>query len=241
VLVIVETDMKRQAFIPATFLALALAGVASTTLAPLAASSARPAPGPGEPTLAEVRAATERFRDVKVALAEGYIRDPGDMCETAEMMGRPASQGAMGIHFFRPDLLGITGPPSPRVDGTGTHTDFRQPSILIYEPQKDGSLALVAVENLVFARAWRESGQSAPPTFHGVAYDSMVDDPNTAIDEAHMFEPHFDRHVWIYRDNPNGVFAQFNPMVTCAHHQTPKAHPHPAPSAQSSQASHVSH
>jgi len=30
-------------------------------------------PGPGEPTLAEVRAATERFRDLKVALAEGYI------------------------------------------------------------------------------------------------------------------------------------------------------------------------
>jgi hypothetical protein len=225
----VETDMKRQAFIPAAFLALALGGVASTTLASVTGASARSVPGPGEPTLAEVRAATERFRDVKIALAEGYIRDPGDMCDTAEMMGRPASQGAMGIHFFRPDLLGITRPPSPRVDGTGTHTDFRQPSILIYEPQKDGSLALVAVENLVFARAWRESGHSAPPAFHGVAYDSMVDDPRTAIDEAHMFEPHFDRHVWIYRDNPNGVFAQFNPMVTCEHHQTPKTHPHQTP------------
>ncbi len=72
-------------------------------------------PGPGEPTLAEVRRLTERFRDVNVALAEGYIRDPFDMCETAEMMGRPAALGAMGIHFFRPDLLGITRPPSPRV------------------------------------------------------------------------------------------------------------------------------
>src|SRR5687767_9702270 len=30
----------------------------------------------GEPSLAEVRKATERFQDVKVALAEGYIRDP---------------------------------------------------------------------------------------------------------------------------------------------------------------------
>ena len=38
-------------------------------------------PGSGEPTLAEVRAATERFQDVKVALAEGYIRDPADMCD----------------------------------------------------------------------------------------------------------------------------------------------------------------
>jgi hypothetical protein len=183
-----------------------------------------PAPGPGEPTLAEVRRATERFRDVDVALAEGYIRDPTNMCETAEMMGRPAALGAMGIHFFRPDMLGITGPPSPRVSGTGTHTDFRKPSILIYEPQADGSLELVAVENLVFAEAWRRSGNAERPTFHGVPYDAMADDPSTAIDEAHMFEPHFDRHVWIYRENPNGVFAPLNPAVSCAHHRETTTH-----------------
>ena len=64
-------------------------------------------PAPGEPTLEEVRAATERFRDIEVALAEGYIRDPFELCDTAEMMGRPASLGAMGIHYFRPELLGI--------------------------------------------------------------------------------------------------------------------------------------
>ena len=40
---------------------------------------------------------------------------------------------------------------------------------------------------------------------------------NTPADEAHMFEPHYDRHVWLYRDNPNGVFAQFNPKVSCEH------------------------
>jgi hypothetical protein len=181
-------------------------------------------PGPGEPTLAEVRSATERFRDVNVALAEGFIRDPGNMCETAEMMGKPASLGAMGVHYFRPDLLGITAPPSPRVNGNGTHTDFRKPSILIYEPQADGSLELVAVENLVFADAWRASGRSTPPTFHGVPYDTMRDDPTTATDEAHMFEPHFDRHVWLYRENPNGIFAPLNPAVTCAHHRTSQAH-----------------
>ena len=179
---------------------------------------------PAEPSLAEVRAATERFRDVNVALAEGYVRDPLDLCDTADMMGRPAELGAMGIHFFRPDLLGITAPPNPRVDGTGTHTDFLKPSILIYEPQADGSLGLVAVENLVFARAWKAAGHDAPPSFHGVTYDTMVDDPATQVDEAHMFEPHYDRHVWIYRDNPNGVFAPFNPAVTCEHHQNSGAH-----------------
>jgi hypothetical protein len=179
-----------------------------------------------EPTLAEVRQATERFQDVKVALAEGYIRDPNDMCETAEMMGRPAALGAMGIHYFRPDLLGITAPPAPRVNGNGTHTDFRKPSILIYEPHADGSLELVAVENLVFADAWRAAGHTEPPSFRGVPYDSMADDPTTPVDEAHMFAPHFDRHVWIYRENPNGVFTPLNPAVSCASHRVTNAHKH---------------
>src|SRR3569832_371605 len=77
-----------------------------------------------DPSVKEVRAATERFRDVKVALAEGYVRDPGNMCDAAEMMGKPKELGVMGVHYFRPDLLGITGPPNPRVSGTGTHTIF---------------------------------------------------------------------------------------------------------------------
>ena len=186
----------------------------------------RGTPAAGEPTLAEIRAATERFHDVKVALAEGYIRDPANMCETPEMMGKPAALGGMGIHYFRPDLLGITAPPNPRVNGSGTYTDFRNPAILIYEPQSDGSLQLIAVENLVFAKAWKEAGNDAPPTFHGVAYDHMVDDPATSLDEAHNFEPHYDRHVWVHRPNPNGVFAPFNPAVTCKYHKDTNGHQH---------------
>jgi hypothetical protein len=180
-------------------------------------SAVADSPGPGEPTLAEVRAATEKYQDVNVALAEGFIRDPSDMCETADMMGRPVSAGAMGVHYFRPDLLGITVT-APRVDGNGTHTNFLAPSILIYEPQADGSMQLVAVENLVFQASWAAAGHASPPTFHGVAFDNMKDDPATATDEAHSFEPHFDRHVWIYRENPNGMFEPFNPAVSCAHH-----------------------
>lgn len=208
-----------------TLLALLISGIASSTANAAPTGAPSPGrPGPGEPTLAEVRAATERFQDVRVALAEGYIRDPFDLCDTAEMMGRPASLGAMGVHYFRPDLVGVTAPPSPREDGVGVHTDFRQPAILIYEPQADGSAKLVAVENLVFAASWKASGHSAPPTFHGVPYDSMADDPATPIDEAHMFQPHFDRHVWIYRDNPNGVFEPFNPAVSCQYHKGSMTH-----------------
>src|SRR5688572_19049521 len=132
---------------------------AGLILAAFAATAAAAAgPGPNEPSLADVRKATERFRDVRVALAEGYIRDPSNMCETAEMMGKPAALGAMGVHYFRPDLLGIKAPPNPRVDGDGVHTDFRRPAVLIYEPKADGSLELVAVENLVFQAAWHGSG-----------------------------------------------------------------------------------
>ena len=78
----------------------------------------------------------------------------------------------------------------------------------------------------MFAAAWKSAGNTAPPTFHGVKWDTMADDPKTTIDEAHMFEPHFDRHVWLYRENPNGVFAQFNPKVTCKHHPQTATHKH---------------
>jgi hypothetical protein len=197
--------------------------------AALAAAAAAPAPAAGEPTLEEVRAATERFQDVKVALAEGYV-DAGAPCETAAHMGMSKELGGMGIHLFRPDLLGIAGPPNPRVSGNGLHTDFRKPSILIYEPRADGTLELVAVENLVFEKAWKEAGNNAPPTFHGLAWDYMADDPKTAADEAHMFEPHYDRHVWLYKTNPKGVFTPFNPAVTCEHPKG-KQVAHAAPAA----------
>ena len=183
--------------------------------AALALSASAPAPGAGEPDLDAIRTAAERFQDVNVAIAEGYMPPPGSPCETAEGMGHGAGQGSMGIHYFRPDLLGITAPPNPRVSGSGTHPDFSKPAILIYEPQADGSLQLVAVENLVFEDAWRAAGHDGPPTFHGRPYEHMVDDPATPMDEAHMFAPHYDRHVWVFRDNPSGVFAPFNPNVHC--------------------------
>lgn len=204
--------------------ALMASALAASVRSP-AADGARVTAGT-EPDLTAVRAATARFRDEKVALAEGYIRDPLNLCDTAEMMGQPAELGVMGVHYFRPDLLGITAPPSPRVNGNGTHTDFTKPAVLIYEPQKDGSMQLVAVENLVFIKAWEAAGNTAPPSFQGVPYDRMVDDPATKTDEAHQFEPHYDRHVWVYRDNPRGVFAQYNPNATCEHHKQEGAHKH---------------
>ena len=169
-----------------------------------------------DPPLEEIRAAVERFRDVAVALEEGYVPDPSGMCVTAEMEGRPAEEGAMGIHYLRPDLLGITST-SPRLDGRGTHTDWLEPAILLYEPRADGHLELIGIENLVFERAWEAAGHDRPPTLHGRTWDRWADDPATPADEAHGIEPHFDQHVWLFREHPTDPLAPFNPAVSCDH------------------------
>jgi hypothetical protein len=181
----------------------------------LAAAAAAPAVADEAADVAAMKAATERFQNVDVALAEGYIADPTGMCVTAPMEGQPAEAGAMGIHYFRPDLLGITAV-APRVDGTGTNTDFLNPSVLVYEPQADGTMALVAVESLVFKAAW-DAANAAPPSFDGHPYVQMVDDPATPADEAHGFMPHYELHAWVYRENARGTFMPFNPAATCEH------------------------
>lgn len=165
--------------------------------------------------LDEMRASNEKYKDINVALDEGYIT-PDNHCVSAEAEGLPAELGAMGIHYIHPALLKITGT-DPRVDGQSTYTDWIQPAILIYEPQADGSMELVAVENLVFEAAWNAAGMGDQPTLNGRSWDHMADDPNTAGDEAHGFMPHFDQHVWLFRDNPMGELMPFNPNVTCEH------------------------
>ncbi|WP_245242989.1 hypothetical protein [Pararhodobacter sp. SW119] len=176
--------------------------------------------------VASIQAATLRFENVEVALAEGFVPDPSGHCVSAAAEGLPTEWGAMGIHYLRPDLLGITAT-EPRVDGVGLHTDFLNPSILLYEPQADGSLVLVGVENLVFEAAWRRAGNTDAPSLAGRNWDNMADDPATPGDEAHGFEPHWDQHVW-FRPNPLGPLHPFNPNVTCEHHASAHSRHHGA-------------
>jgi hypothetical protein len=183
---------------------------------PAADAAAVSSTGISDMELAALRQASERFNDVKVALAEGYIEDPSGMCVIATEAGLPAETGAMGVHYLRPDLLGLAQAPG-RVNGTGMHQDFNNPAILMYEPQADGSLKLLGVENLVWAAAWKQAGHTEPPSFNGTPFNYMEDDPATPLDEAHGFEPHYDLHVWLYRDNPSGITASWNPAVSCAH------------------------
>jgi hypothetical protein len=201
---------RRGSWAVSTF-AFALTGMSGLPAAPAAADDLAAA-------VEAVRIATERFRDVDVALAEGYVRDAADHCVTAAAEGLPAELGGMGIHFLRPDLLGLTAT-EPRVDGTGTHTDFETPAILLYEPQADGTLALVGAENLVFKKAWDEAGNTEPPVFAGRTWDYMEDDPATEADEAHGFAPHYDQHVYFVGDDAAAALLPFHAAITCEHHE----------------------
>ncbi|MGH7562856.1 MAG: hypothetical protein ACREK5_00320 [Gemmatimonadota bacterium] len=171
--------------------------------------------------LEAIRSATAKYEDVEVALADGFVRDPTNLCALASQEGLPVQLGGMGIHFFRPDLLQITAM-GPRVAGAGTHTDFTLPAVLIYFPDEAGSLKLGAVENLVFEGAWKAAGNAGPPEFQARQYWHRIDNPATAeVDEAHMFEPHYELHIWMYEDNPSGMFSPYNPTVSCDHHDGP--------------------
>lgn len=197
-------------------LALPILAVAMlSTLAGLSRASAHEGHHDVGAAVEKIRAAAARYADVNVALAEGFIPDPSGHCVTAGMAGLPPEWGAMGIHYMNMDRLGVTAS-APRVDGTGTHTDFSQPAILLYEPQADGSLELVGVENLVFEAAWRAAGHDTAPVLVGRDWDHMADDPATPGDEAHGFAPHFDQHVW-FRSNPAGDLMPFNATVSCDH------------------------
>ena len=70
------------------------------------------------------------------------------------------------------------------------------PDALIYEPHKDG-LKLVGAEFAVL-----DTGQPAPG-FLGVTFQRE--------EEFGVFG----LHAWVWRDNPNGLFAETNPRVSC--------------------------
>jgi hypothetical protein len=161
----------------------------------------------------EIRLATKKYEDIEVAKAEGFVPAADGHCATAMEAGLPPEAGAMGVHYINPKLLKITAA-TPLIDGEGTHTDFLNPSILLYEPQADGTMKLVGVENLVFWKAWTAAGNTVPPTLAGRSWDYMEGE------KAHGFVPHVDQHVYFIETedkNPLKQLQPFHPGVTCAH------------------------
>jgi hypothetical protein len=144
---------------------------------------------------ADVRAATAKYHRVEAALADGYVN-------TGECVASPA--GGMGIHFVNPPLMGA---PAPTGDAA---FDPTRPEVLVYEPQKNGGLRLVAVEYLVWRTPWDAAHPGRVPTFLGQPFDESFGE------HAHGLPDHYELHVWLWRHNPNGMFAAWNPKVSCS-------------------------
>jgi hypothetical protein len=144
--------------------------------------------------LAQLRQVTARFHRVEEAIAAGYelgwVNGAGVRIITV-CVAHPTA-GAMGYHYFNQAL----------VDDLAV--DPLQPEVLVYAPASDGGLQLVAVEWVVRGPNTNPPGVSDPPSVLGM--------------EMHILVPAVGfwlKHAWIWKHNPAGMFADWNPTVTC--------------------------
>ncbi len=101
----------------------------------------------------------------------------------------------MGVHFVNSGLVG---------DGA---LNAEKPEALIYEVT--GKRArLVGVEYIVIAADWHATNP-APPVLNGQQFH-YVGSPN-----RYGLPAFYELHVWAWRLNPNGTFADWNPRVSC--------------------------
>lgn len=135
-----------------------------------------------------VRDATERFRDVAVAEAEGYSLLFG-------CVSGPDS-GAMGLHFVNLSLVN---------DGV---LDPARPEIVIYEPLPNGKLRLIGADFLVFADAWHANNEATPELMGQLLH--LFETPN-----RFGLPAFYTLHVWAWKENPNGAFVNWHPKVSC--------------------------
>ena len=78
-----------------------------------------------------------------------------------------------------------------RVDATLTPAE---PEALVYLPGDNGRLRLVAVEYMTVAPAHFPGGLHTEPP-HAVPFHTL--------------------HAWVWKNNPSGMFAGFNPSISC--------------------------
>ncbi len=95
--------------------------------------------------------------------------------------------GGMGYHWANPSLI------DPVFDPL-------KPEVVLYASGPGGKLRLVAIEYIVI-----NVGQPRP--MFGSQPFNIGGTPTPA--------PHWSLHVWLYHDNPNGMFTPFNPTITC--------------------------
>lgn len=133
-----------------------------------------------------LRNATDGFHDIAAAHKAGYIIPIPD--NPRECL-QDVRLGAMGYHFGNGSLI---------PDGK---LNISNPEVLIYEPQEDGSFELVGVEYVVpFSIRGKDK---TPPKLFGHEFQQNERFQVWAL------------HVWAWRNNPSGLFANYNPDVSC--------------------------
>ena len=149
--------------------------------------------------LAQVRAATARFHRVEEAIEAGYelgwVNGSGVRIITG-CVAHPTA-GAMGYHYINEELM------------DDLVADPLEPEALVYAPAPDGGLKLVAVEWIVRGPQSNPPGvpTGAPaPAVLGMDMHILVPPPGPAF---------YLMHAWIWMNNPAGMFADWNPEVTC--------------------------
>ena len=180
-------------------LALALATVAAIAVAGIGIAAADPGGGSARSSLADAVQATARFHDLDRAKAAGYglfTDAQGIACiEMAPMPGMAG--GAMGIHYVKGALVG---------DGD---VNASTPEAVIYEPEKNGQMRLVALEYVVLKADW-DAKHSSPPLLFGQEFNF------TPAGNRFGLPPFYSLHTWIWKNNPTGMFSMWNPEVSCA-------------------------
>jgi hypothetical protein len=139
--------------------------------------------------LAELRRATAEFHRPEQAEAAGYTVLVAHPTSGAVCL-EDAELGGMGRHLLNPDLI-------------DDEVLVPSPEALIYEPGPNGELRLVGVEYVIpFAIRGTDA---APP----VLFDQEFKQ-NFTFDLWAL-------HVWPWKHNPTGMFADWNPSVSCQH------------------------
>jgi len=137
--------------------------------------------------VAPLRKALRPYEDVRAALSAGFI--PTGPCAESP-------HGGMGFHYTAPARF-------------EEPLELTRPHVLLYGRTADGGLELLGAEYMVFDADQDLSTDDDRPVLRGQPFDGPMPghEPGMPV--------HYDLHVWTHKANPAGVFAPWNPKVSC--------------------------
>lgn len=139
--------------------------------------------------LAELRRATAGFHRPEQGETAGYAVLVTHPTSGAACL-EDAELGGMGRHLLNPSLI-------------DDEVLVPSPEALIYEPDQNGELRLVGVEYVIPFDI--RGTDEAPPMLFGQEFKQNFTFNLWAL------------HVWPWKHNPSGMFADWNPSVSCEH------------------------